>query len=258
VGTQERAPGQPVAPLGRIVGRAQHGDGRGGEQRLEVAGTFRLPEGKPAEIALTGDASCKSVKIKDLSFDSISTSFAWRDQSLYLRDIEVTQKNLVARGKAMWRDHVLRLSLESNLPLASCRPFFKDSTFGNVLDDFKETDRTAVDVTIGGSIDFENTDDWRLTGQARMTHASYRGTPFNWAQTDLDLSHKALDFLNGLEFPLSRPIAYKPGEIQRWTPSIEVLPVPDIDSSLNEADAKQQFWTAFKVLGEWYENLPPY
>jgi hypothetical protein len=34
--------------------------------------------------------------------------------------------------------------------------------------------------------------------------------------------------------------------------------VPDIDASLNEADAKQAFWTAFKVLGEWYENLPPY
>lgn len=169
----------------------------GGAQRLEVAGTFHLPEGKPAEIALTGDASCKAVKIKDVPFDSITTSFAWRDQSLYLRDIEVTQKNTTARGKAMWRDHVLRLSLESTLPLASCRPFFKGSTFGNVLDDFKETERTAVGVTIGGSIDFENTDDWRLTGHARMTHAAYRGTPFNWAQTDLDLSHKALDFLNG-------------------------------------------------------------
>jgi uracil-DNA glycosylase len=74
----------------------------------------------------------------------------------------------------------------------------------------------------------------------------------------VSMGEPALDFLNGLEFPLSRPVAYRPGEIQRWTPSIEVLPVPDIDSSLNEADAKQQFWTAFKVLGEWYENLPPY
>jgi hypothetical protein len=169
----------------------------GGAQRVEVAGTFRLPEGKPAEIALTGDASCRSVKIKGVAFDSISTSFAWRDRALYLRDIEVRQNSAVARGKAMWKDRVLRLALESSLPLASCRPFFKGSTFGNVLNDFKETERTAVDVTIGGSIDFENTADWHLTGHARMTHAAYRGTPFNWAQTDLDLSHKALDFLNG-------------------------------------------------------------
>jgi uracil-DNA glycosylase len=37
-----------------------------------------------------------------------------------------------------------------------------------------------------------------------------------------------------------------------------VLPVPDIDESLNEAAAKQAFWAAFRMLGEWYENLPPY
>jgi uracil-DNA glycosylase family 4 len=72
------------------------------------------------------------------------------------------------------------------------------------------------------------------------------------------MGEPALDFLNSLAFPLSQPLAYRPGEIQRWTPSVEVLPVPDIDLSLNEADAKQSFWTAFKVLGEWYENLPPY
>jgi hypothetical protein len=72
------------------------------------------------------------------------------------------------------------------------------------------------------------------------------------------MGEPALDFVSSLAFPLSQPIAYRPGEIQRWTPSIEILPVPDIDLSLNEADAKQSFWTAFKVLGEWYENLPPY
>jgi hypothetical protein len=37
-----------------------------------------------------------------------------------------------------------------------------------------------------------------------------------------------------------------------------VLPVPDIDGSLNDSKAKREFWSAFKVLGEWYENLPPY
>jgi uracil-DNA glycosylase family 4 len=69
---------------------------------------------------------------------------------------------------------------------------------------------------------------------------------------------EALDFLNALEFPLARPAEPEIGRIQRFTPTIEVLLVPDIDSSLNEAPAKQAFWSAFRVLGEWYENLPPY
>jgi uracil-DNA glycosylase family 4 len=72
------------------------------------------------------------------------------------------------------------------------------------------------------------------------------------------MGEEALDFLNSLRFPLSEPVEYRPGEIQAWTPTIEVLPVPDIDASLNDADAKQEFWSAFRALGRWYEELPPY
>ena len=68
----------------------------------------------------------------------------------------------------------------------------------------------------------------------------------------------AVGFLDGLGFPLAAAVADRPGEIQHWTPTIDVLPVPDIDESLNEAAAKQAFWAAFRMLGEWYENLPPY
>ncbi len=65
-------------------------------------------------------------------------------------------------------------------------------------------------------------------------------------------------FLNELQFPLSAPLEYTPGSLQGFTPTIDVLAVPDIDGSLNDSKAKREFWSAFKVLGEWYENLPPY
>ncbi len=68
----------------------------------------------------------------------------------------------------------------------------------------------------------------------------------------------AVEFVGSLSFPLSAPAAFAPGEIQQWTPTVSLLAVPDIDQSLDESAAKQRFWTAFKVLGEWYENLPPY
>jgi hypothetical protein len=47
-------------------------------------------------------------------------------------------------------------------------------------------------------------------------------------------------------------------DLQRFTPTIEALAVPDIDSSLDEAPAKTAFWNAFKSIGPWWAELPPY
>jgi hypothetical protein len=34
--------------------------------------------------------------------------------------------------------------------------------------------------------------------------------------------------------------------------------VPDIDRALDEESAKREFWRAFRALGEWYADTPPY
>jgi uracil-DNA glycosylase family 4 len=67
----------------------------------------------------------------------------------------------------------------------------------------------------------------------------------------------ALEFLNGLEFPFSQALAAD-AELQRFTPTIEALVVPDIDSSLDDQTAKTAFWNAFKTVGSWWAALPPY
>jgi uracil-DNA glycosylase family 4 len=72
------------------------------------------------------------------------------------------------------------------------------------------------------------------------------------------MGEPALEFLNSLEFPLADPLEPKPGELQRFTPTIQALYVPDIDESLDEAPAKTRFWNAFKALGPWWAELPPY
>ena len=72
------------------------------------------------------------------------------------------------------------------------------------------------------------------------------------------MGEAALDFLNGLEFPLAAPLEAKLAEVQRFTPTIEALYVPDIDESLDEQAAKTAFWNAFKALGPWWAELPPY
>jgi uracil-DNA glycosylase family 4 len=70
---------------------------------------------------------------------------------------------------------------------------------------------------------------------------------------------EAVGFVNGLGFPLSSPLdGAREGEIQRFTPTIDALVTPDIDTSLDEQEAKNRFWEAFRQLGEWWAKLPPY
>jgi uracil-DNA glycosylase len=68
----------------------------------------------------------------------------------------------------------------------------------------------------------------------------------------------ALASVNDLEIPLARPLTESPGELQHLTPSIEALYVPNIDEALDEEDRKREFWAAFRVLGQWWADLPPY
>ena len=68
----------------------------------------------------------------------------------------------------------------------------------------------------------------------------------------------ALAFVNTLKFPLAGALEEKLGDVQRFTPTIDALVVPDIDASLDEAAAKTRFWQAFKAVGAWWAELPPY
>ena len=72
------------------------------------------------------------------------------------------------------------------------------------------------------------------------------------------MGEDALAVLNDVDVPLARSVDAAPGQVQRYTPSIEALYVPNIDEALDEEAAKRAFWSAFRVLGEWYAELPPY
>ena len=73
------------------------------------------------------------------------------------------------------------------------------------------------------------------------------------------MGDETVAFLDALAFPLGeRLAAEREGELQPFTPTIEALVTPDIDVSLDEQSAKTRFWNAFKTLGTWWAELPPY
>lgn len=54
------------------------------------------------------------------------------------------------------------------------------------------------------------------------------------------------------------PLAWRPGELQRLTAFTQALVTPDLDASLDDAERKREFWYAFRTLGDWYRDEPPY
>jgi uracil-DNA glycosylase family 4 len=66
-------------------------------------------------------------------------------------------------------------------------------------------------------------------------------------------------FLNELRFPLADRVDPETvGSVQRLTPTIEALVTPDVDRSLDDQAGKKAFWNAFKALGPWWAEQPPY
>jgi uracil-DNA glycosylase len=72
------------------------------------------------------------------------------------------------------------------------------------------------------------------------------------------MGEQTVEFLNSLAFPLADALDRDLGGLQRYTGTIAALVVPDIDAALDEAPAKTAFWNAFKAVGPWWSELPPY
>ena len=70
------------------------------------------------------------------------------------------------------------------------------------------------------------------------------------------MGEPALEILDGLELPMSRPLEPRLGEVQSFTPTIDAIFVPDIDASLDSESSKRAFWRNFRALGDWYAELP--
>ncbi len=72
------------------------------------------------------------------------------------------------------------------------------------------------------------------------------------------MGRRTLEVLNERRVAGMRALTWSPGELQEFTPFCKALVTPDVDTSLDDREAKAAFWQAFRTLGEWYRDEPPY
>jgi hypothetical protein len=169
----------------------------GGAQSLLAAGDFRLPAGGIPEVRATGQGRLESTMIKGVLFDAIESSFSWRDGDLFLRGIRLARPDGEARGKAMIQWPLVRMALQTTLPIAVYRPFFVGQPLEQVLDDFSETPETALELSLEGGFDANDPRSWAYTGGGTVRNVAFNGVPVVSATCRFALSHHELDFHNG-------------------------------------------------------------
>lgn len=72
------------------------------------------------------------------------------------------------------------------------------------------------------------------------------------------MGRPTLDLVNLNRVAGMKELKWEPGELQDFTPFCKALVTPDIDESLDDEQAKASFWKAFRNLGEWFKDEPPY
>jgi len=169
----------------------------GGKQTLEAAGNFEIDERNTPHIRMTGHARCESVMLKGVPFDAVEGAFSWRENSIYLRDILLARPDGEARGKAMIELPLVRLALQTTLPIPVYRPFFIGQPLQVVLNDFSEREGASVNVSLEGGFNTQDRHGWAYSGSGFVRNVNYKGVPVNAANCKLSLNHNELDFYDG-------------------------------------------------------------
>ena len=72
------------------------------------------------------------------------------------------------------------------------------------------------------------------------------------------MGRATLQVINKTRVAWMKRLNWDPGVLQTFTPFCKAVVTPDIDTCLDDDQAKAEFWKAFRSLGEWFQDEPPY
>jgi len=168
-----------------------------GSQKIEAEGGFTLNEQNIPNIRSTGHVEAQEIILKSVPFESVATSYSWRDGQLYLRDMQFVRGDGTANGKVLIQPPKVRMALHTTLPAYVYRPFFTGLPLDMVLGDFGQLPGASTDVNLEGSFDLNDHFAWNYTGSGKVRHVTFKGVPVNSAECSFTLNHHELDFHDG-------------------------------------------------------------
>jgi hypothetical protein len=169
----------------------------GGNQRLAFAGDFDLNETDKPSVNLIGQARCESIMFRGISFDSMETWFSWQDGNLFLRDLKLRRPDGQAKGKILQQGEVIRIELDSTLPIRLYEPFFRGKPLEKVIANFSENKNAFCNLALEGTLNTQDKYAWAFQGKGDLKHMSYRGVPVKSANCSFNVDQEKFDFRDG-------------------------------------------------------------
>lgn len=170
----------------------------GGHQSFDVSGGFVLQDDRSSPVIhAIGSLSVGAVFFRGVMFDQLETKFSSRDGDFYFRDFRIEQSGRVGTGHLMMEWPLMRLTLDSTLPLAAYLPIFRDQPLEKVIGEFTSDDRTDVRISLEGEFDLGTSRSWSVEGRGAVSGFAYREVPIAEAGVSFSLNRDEWDFRNG-------------------------------------------------------------
>jgi len=217
-----------------------------GKQHVSAAGEFNIhANGKPT-IHMIGKASCEATLLRGLLFDTISTSFSWRDGDLFLKDIRLRRPDGEAFGKVLIQWPLVRMQIDSTLAPPIYDPLVSGNAMKTLINRFKTSEGTKFKIHLEGGFDATDRESWAYTGSGSAQDITYREVPVKNATCNFDLSaHQQLYSDGRITFDYKDyPLAKQHGGPKEGNVSVDLIRYTHSNRLLHIKGVSGKIWPA--------------
>lgn len=217
-----------------------------GKQNVSAAGEFKIHANEKPSIHMIGKVSCESTLLRGIHFDTIETSFAWRDGDLFLKDIHLSRPDGEARGKALIQWPLVRMELDSTLAPPIYYPLVSGNAMKTLINGFKTSDNTKFKIHLEGGFDATDRESWAYTGSGSVQDITYREVPVKNATCNFDLSaHQQLYSDGRITFDYKDyPLAKQHGGPKDGDVSVDLIRYTHSNKLLHIKGVNGKIWPA--------------